>query len=60
MFADGTRVELRRSKLTSFVCSPASVVKVDEIGLVTAIGHGAAKITVRNGNATAVVPVSVP
>jgi hypothetical protein len=60
-FADGTEVELRRSKLTVYMCSPESVVKVDEGGIiVTAIGHGSAKITIRNGNATVVVPVSVP
>lgn len=60
VFADGSEVELRRSKLTVYTCRPESVVKVDGEGTVTAIGHGRAKITIRNGNATAVVPVSVP
>jgi hypothetical protein len=60
VFADGTEEELRRSKLTVYICIPESVVKVNEEGVVTAIGHGRAKITIRNGNATAVAPVSVP
>ena len=60
VFGDGTEVELSRSKLTVYICSPESVVKVDGEGNVTAIGHGRAKITIRNGNATVVVPVSVP
>jgi hypothetical protein len=60
VFADGTEAELRRSRLTVYMCNPESVVKVSGEGTVTAIGHGRAKITIRNGNATAVVPVSVP
>lgn len=60
VFADGTEVDLRRSTLNVYVCIPDYVVKVDGEGVVTAIGHGRAKITIRNGNATVVVPVSVP
>lgn len=59
-FADGTEVELRRSKLTSYEGSPPSVVTIDSEGTVTAIGPGSAKITVKNGEAIAVVPVVVP
>jgi hypothetical protein len=60
VFADGTEVDLRRSRLNVYICIPDSVVKVDGEGVVTAIGHGRAKITIRNGNTTVVVPVSVP
>jgi hypothetical protein len=59
-FADGTEVELRLSKLTSYESSAPSVVTIDSEGKVTAIGPGSAKITVKNGEATTVVPVVVP
>ncbi|MGA3019849.1 MAG: Ig-like domain-containing protein, partial [Bryobacteraceae bacterium] len=60
IFADGAKVLLSRSKLTKYESSAPSVVKVDATGSVTAVGPGSAKITVKNGSATAEVPITVP
>ncbi len=60
IFADGAEVLLSRSKLTKYESSALSVVTVSAEGVVTAVGAGSAKITVKNGDATVVVPVTVP
>ncbi len=60
IFGGDGEVDLTISKLTKYQSSAVSVVTVNAEGLVTAVGPGSAKITVKNGNATVVVPVTVP
>ena len=60
VFADGTKVLLSRSKLTTYETNPPGVVTVNEDGMATAVSPGSAKITVKNGHATVVVPVTIP
>lgn len=60
IFGDDAEVDLTRSKLTKYESSDLSVVTVSAEGVVTAVGRGSAKITVKNGDATVVVPVTVP
>lgn len=60
IFGDDAEVNLTCSKLTKYESSDLSVVTVSAEGVVTAVGPGSARITVKNGNATVVVPVTVP
>lgn len=60
LFADGTNVDLSRSRLTIYESSAPSVATVDDKGVVTAVGPGSATITVKNGKASIVVPITVP
>ncbi len=60
IFGDDAEVNLTCSKLTKYESSDLSVVTVSAEGVVTAVGAGSAKITVKNGDATVVVPVTVP
>jgi len=59
-FADGTKVLLSRSKLTTYEIDPPGVVTANEDGMVTAISSGSAEITVQNGDATVVIVLTVP
>ena len=59
VFADGSKVDLTRSTLTTWASSNPAVATVDAQGVVTAVGHGSAKITITNQNATTVIPVTV-
>lgn len=58
-FADGSRVTLTYSSLTTYVSDNPAVVAVDSTGLVTAVGPGSAKITITNVGEKIVVPVDV-
>jgi hypothetical protein len=59
IFPDGSRVSLTRSTLTRFISDRPSVVTVDANFVVTAVGPGSASITVTNGKARLVIPVTV-
>ncbi len=59
-FADGSKVSLTRSTLTTYASDTPEVVTVDAQGTVTAVGPGSAKIIITNRNATAVIRVTVP
>jgi hypothetical protein len=58
-FADGSRVTLTYSSLTTYASDNPAVVAVDSTGLVTAVGPGSAKITITNVGTSVVVPVDV-
>ncbi len=58
--SDGTQKDVSpRREGTTYISSNPSVARVDENGVVTAIGRGAAFITVNNEGATAVTSVAV-
>jgi hypothetical protein len=59
-FADGSKVELQRSSLTTYTSDNPAVATVDSTGVVTATGPGLANITITNNGASTMVPVSVP
>jgi hypothetical protein len=59
-FADGSRVDLTHSTLTKYTSDTPTVATVDDQGLVTGTAPGSAKITIRNGDAIVLVPVTVP
>ena len=59
-FADGSKVGLQRSSLTTYASDNPAVATVDSTGLVTATGPGLANITITNNGVSTMVPVSVP
>ncbi len=59
-YADGSRVNLTYSSLTSYRSDNRSVATVDSMGLVIATGPGFANITITNAGVSAKVPVTVP
>jgi hypothetical protein len=59
-FADGSKVELQRSSLTTYASDNPAVATVDSTGLVTATGPGITNIKITNNGASTTVPVSVP
>ena len=59
IFDDERKVDLSWTKLTTYASSDPSVVTVN-YGLVTAVGPGRAKITVKYRNASLIVPIVVP
>jgi hypothetical protein len=59
-FTGNIKVELTRSKLTSYESSAPYIVSVDETGKVTVVGAGTAAITIRNGDVKITIPVTVP
>ena len=58
-FPDGAKVDLTRSTLTKHASDRPEVATVDANGVVTAVSPGSARITVTNGNAVLVIPVTV-
>jgi hypothetical protein len=58
-YADGSRVTLTYSSLTSYSSDSPSVATVDSMGLVIATGPGSAAITIANAGKSVVVPVEV-
>jgi hypothetical protein len=58
-YADGSKVTLSYSSLTSYRSDNLSVATVDSMGLVIATGPGSARITIRNAGKSVVVPVEV-
>jgi len=59
-FADGSKVGLQRSSLTTYTSDNPAVATVDSNGVVTATGPGIANITITNNGASTMIPVSVP
>lgn len=59
-FSDGSKVDLTRSTLTAYTSDNPAVATVDANGVVTAVGSGAANITVANSGASVQIPVTVP
>jgi hypothetical protein len=58
-YADGSRVTLTYSSLTSYSSDNPSVATVDSVGLVIAGAPGSAAITIANAGKSVVVPVEV-
>ena len=58
-YVDSTRVEVTQSTLTRWSSDSPGVAAVSDLGVVTAIRPGSAKIFVQNGGQTAIVPVTV-
>lgn len=58
-FEDGSTADLTRNPATMYTSSNPSVATVDSTGVVTAVANGSATITVRNGNISTTVPVTV-
>jgi hypothetical protein len=59
-FADGSRVDLTYSNLTTYTSDKLAVVVVDHEGVVTAKGAGTTRIVIKNAGKTIFVPVEVP
>ncbi|MGO9094469.1 MAG: Ig-like domain-containing protein [Bryobacteraceae bacterium] len=60
IYADGSRVTLSYSLLTTYSSDTPAVATVDSMGQVTAVGPGSANITITNAGVSAEVPVTVP
>jgi hypothetical protein len=58
-YADGSRVTLTYSSLTSYSSDRPAVATVDSMGLVIATRPGSARVTIRNAGRSAVVPIEV-
>jgi hypothetical protein len=58
-FADGSKIHLNGSTLTMYSSSEPSIVMVDSAGQLTAVAAGSANITITNGDASALLPVTV-
>jgi Bacterial Ig-like domain (group 2) len=58
-FADGSTVSLRRSTLTRCTSDRPAVASVNDEGRLTAVRPGSARVTITNGGAQVVVPVTV-
>jgi hypothetical protein len=59
VFADGSKIDVTRSTQTAYTSDRPEVTVVSSEGAVTAAGPGKAKITVRYGDKTLVVPVVI-
>ena len=59
VFSDGSHVDLTRSTRTTYVSDTPAVATVDANGVVTGVRPGSARITIRSGGRTLVVPVTV-
>jgi hypothetical protein len=59
VFADGSEFNLTLSKRTKYVSDAPAVASVTADGWVEAVGPGKARITITNGSASVVVPVTV-
>ncbi len=59
VFADGSEFNLTLSKRTKYVSDAPAVASVTADGWVEAVGPGSARITITNGDASVVVPVTV-
>jgi len=58
IFGDGSKVDVTRSKRTTYSSDKPSVVQVSSDGTLSAAGVGKAKITVRYGDKVLVIPVT--
>jgi hypothetical protein len=59
IFPDGSKIDVTRSKRTAYASDRPGVAVVSSEGAVSAIGVGKAKITVKYGDKTVVVPVVI-
>ncbi len=59
IYADGSRVDLDYSNLTTYASEDPAIASVNSIGLVTAVAPGSTRITIMNGGRSVVVPVEV-
>ena len=60
VFSDGARLDITHSSLTTYSSDNAAIAWVDSDGVVTAVGSGAANITITNAGVSTTVPVTVP